>query len=148
MNKTVSEEHVITGVLGKKFAYGSAKKIVIIELLDREDCFEIAQVYGENEDFVVVCSYPLDLPACYGKKGVNNYLRVFNNLPVYTCKISHKLDKMSREEAFGRILNAVEPWEVDAAQEKVYEEYEPEKRSLQGRLILNRALLVSLAKRR
>ena len=52
MNKTVSEGHVVTGVLGKEFAYGSAVKIVIIELLDMEECFEIAQVYGENEDFL------------------------------------------------------------------------------------------------
>lgn len=141
MNKTVSEGHVVTGVLGKEFAYGSAVKIVIIELLDMEECFEIAQVYGENEDFVVVCSFPLNMPARYGKKGVSNYLRTFNDLPVYTCKISHNLDMMSKEEAFGKILNAAEPWEMDTA----CEEQDPENLSLQGRRMLNRAPLVKKA---
>ncbi len=101
------------GVLGKDFTWGKDEtKIVVIEVTNKEDTHEIAHVYGENEDFNVLCSFPLNIPAQFSKEKVNYHLQTMSyDLPVYTCKISHNLDEMSKEEAFNRILNASEPWQ-------------------------------------
>lgn len=104
------------GVLGKDFEWKDVTKVVAIELLDKEDYFEVACVYGENEDFDVVCSFPLSIPSQIHREKINNYLRSYlrgRDLPVHTCKISHDTEKMSREEAFNMILNANEPWEYE-----------------------------------
>lgn len=103
------------GVLGTNFSSKNATKTVIAEVVDKKDCYEIIRVYGNNEDFDVVCTAPLKMPAHFGKKAVNHQLQTFyNDLPVYTCKISHNMLVMSKEEAFERILSTTKQWNKDA----------------------------------
>lgn len=100
------------GVLGTNLTSEDTTKIVVVKVIDAEDCYEIARVYGNNEDFDVICTAPLKMPAHFCKKAVNHYLQQpFNKkFSLYTCKISHNKSVMSMEEAFERILTATEQW--------------------------------------
>lgn len=99
------------GVLGTNLNMRDATKIVIIEVVDNNDCYEIAHVYGDNEDFDVLCRFPLNMPMHFSNKAVNYHLqRISSGLPIYTCQISHKKDIMSMEEGIKRILGATKPW--------------------------------------
>ena len=103
------------GVLGTNLGMSDTTKIVIAEVVDAKGYYEIAHVCGDNEDFVVLCIFPLYMPRKFNKESVNEYLKNYNsNFPVYTCKISHKNDVMSKGEAFNKILNATEPWIMEA----------------------------------
>lgn len=100
------------GVLGTNLTRENITKIVIAELIDKKDIYEIIQVYGNNVDFDVVCTAPLNIPAHFCKNAVNYQLeKNYRNLPVYTCKISHKVDIMDKEEAYRMILTTKTKWE-------------------------------------
>lgn len=100
------------GALGTNLNIRDTTKIVIVQVVDNDDCYEIAHVYGNNEDFDVLCRFPLNMPMRYSREHVEEYLKKYgNHFPVYTCQISHKKDVMSKEDAFAKILNAVEPWD-------------------------------------
>lgn len=102
------------GVLGMNLVGKDTTKIVIAEVVDKEDCYEIIRVYGNNEDFDVICTAPLRILARFCKKAVNHQLQTsFNDLPVYTCQISHNASVMSKGEAFNKILTATELWKKD-----------------------------------
>lgn len=91
---------------------GDATKIVIAKVMEKEDCYEVIHVYGNNEDFDVMCNFPLRIPALYTKVGVDKFLERHNprNLPVYSCTLSHDMNVMGKEEAFEKILDATELW--------------------------------------
>lgn len=102
------------GVLGTNLSMKDATKTVIAEVVDKEDCYEIIRVYGNNEDFDVICAAPLRMPAQFCKKAVNHQLNTyFNDLPVYMCKISHNMNVMSKEEAYQNILTTTNLWNIN-----------------------------------
>ena len=100
------------GVLGTNLTSKDTTKIVIAEVVDKEDTYEIIRVYGNDEDFDEICTAPLRIPAQFCKKAVNHHLRQpFNKeFPAYTCKISHNMLVMNQEEAYKRILTTTEKW--------------------------------------
>lgn len=103
-------------VIGKLGTEQSVEtKIVVVKVTSRgsKHCYNIAIVYGNNEDFIIVCMAPLNLPEWFSKQGVNNYLHEFyedSSLPICTCEISFNQQEMSKEESFARILSAEKRW--------------------------------------
>jgi len=102
------------GLLGTNLNMNDQTKTVIAEVIDKEDCYEIIFVYGNNEDFDVAQAFLSNMPMQFSKEGIIFQLQKFkfySDFPIYTCQISHNGNVMSREEAFEKILNATEPWE-------------------------------------
>lgn len=101
----------VVGLLGTEQSVKT--KITVIKVRGSK-CYNIALVYGKNEDFVIVSVGGIGAPELFNKEGVDQYLENFNmyedSVPVCTCEISFNRQIMSREEAFNRILNAEKPW--------------------------------------